>query len=609
MSSEGARYSNEGRCLFCNLGCRLRLEQFAPQRWRPTYNDSDRLCARGQMLADLVHHPERLYRPSMNTKPVALETALRCLADRLVRGGPASLSIWLDGNTALEDLTAARLFVDQWKGSSELLVHLPPHERGAVEGLDVAGVEPVDPEQWHRADAFLVIGNPLASHPPIAPHLLRWGKERTSTPLVVVDSAAGVTDAYTPHALRCRPGYEYWVTAAMIQSVGAGQAATWLPDGDSLRQVVDDSGVDPQRVDRAANLLRSAHRPAVIIAPASGAAERWRTLTAAASVWAAAKGGMVSVLTSCANALAVSRYTRRFAIKDWATVQSQVHSRQGDILLILGWDPSSAYPRTLWESSVKTAQTVVMANPFAPMESGRVAHLFPLALGSERGGTYVLADGKNRVINPLLSPPAGVLTIAELFMLLARYINQSGDGSMDLSNEQICVSPGDYAPVKVGVTTEIPAPPKASTATGWPAVLTGDPTHYFDGQITRRSRWSRQMNWRPELHISAADARALGLRDGGPAEIRNERGRAVVRVLVSRDQPEVGGCLVEAGPDRRTIGWLAVSGCAAEIRRLADWNFAPADASAAAGVIHVNVQPIDATDADEAAREAVYADA
>ena len=56
------------------------------------------------------------------------------------------------------------------------------------------------------------------------------------------------------------------------------------------------------------------------------------------------------------------------------------------------------------------------------------------------------------------------------------------------------------------------------------------------------------------------------------------------------------------------FGWLAVSGCAAEIRRLADWNFAPADASAAAGVIHVNVQPIDTTDAEEAAREAVYAD-
>ncbi len=609
MSSEGKRYSNAGRCLFCNLGCRLRLEQFAPQRWRPTYNGGDRLCARGQMLADLVHHPERLYRPSMSAKPAALETSLRCLADRLVRNGPAALSVWLDGNVALEDLAAARLFVSQWKGSSELLVHLPPHERGAVEGLDVAGVEPVDPEQWHRADAFLVIGNPLASHPPIAPDLLRWGKERVSTPLVVVDSAAGVTEAYTSHALRCRPGYEYWVTAAIIQSAGAGQAATWLPGGDLLRQVVDDSGVDPQRVDRAANLLRSAHRPAVIIAPASGAAERWRALTAMASVWATPKGGMVSVLTSYANALAVSRYTRRFTIKDWATVQSQGRIQHPEILLILGWDPSSAYPRTLEEQTIQAAQTVVIANPFAPMESGAVDYLFPLGLGSERGGTYVLADGKPTVIDPLLPPPAGVLTIAEFFMLLARYVNQSGNGSMDLSNEQICFSANDCAAVRMEVSPQKPAPPAPSTSPGWPAVLTGDPMHYFDGQITRRSRWSRQMNWRPELHISAADARALGLRDGGAAEIRNEHGRAVVRVLVSRDQPEVGGCLVEAGPDRRTIGWLAVSGCAAEIRRLADWSFTPVDTSAAAGVIHVNVQPIDATDADEAAREAVYADA
>ena len=79
---------------------------------------------------------------------------------------------------------------------------------------------------------------------------------------------------------------------------------------------------------------------------------------------------------------------------------------------------------------------------------------------------------------------------------------------------------------------------------------------------------------------------------------------ADVRVVVSKDQPEMGGCLVEAGPSRRTAGWLAVSGSAAEVRRLADWRFEAGQESSQAGVIYVNVQPADESAGSE---ETAYA--
>ena len=78
MSSETQDVCPVGHCLFCSLGCQLQLEQFAPQRWRPTYTgngSSHQLCARGQMLGDLIHQPSRVYRAMHHGREQSLDEA------------------------------------------------------------------------------------------------------------------------------------------------------------------------------------------------------------------------------------------------------------------------------------------------------------------------------------------------------------------------------------------------------------------------------------------------------------------------------------------------------------------------------------------------------
>ncbi|UCD28585.1 MAG: hypothetical protein JSV03_16135, partial [Planctomycetota bacterium] len=553
-----------------------------------------KICARGQMMADLMHNPNRIYRAGDRSGPTAPGDAIQSIVDHIRAGsGRRRLAVWLDGNIAIEDLAAARSLCEQIGDSSQSLIHIPPHELGAVEGLDAAGVPQAAPKDWQDADALLIIGNPFATHPPAAPFLMRWGKKRADTPMVVIDSVAGVTGSYTSDNIVCRPGYECWVLAAILKSAGLKGMTDWLPDEAGLRQLITDSGVDVESVNRAALKLRSAQRPAVVVAPQSGGADRWRALTATAASWARQKGGMVSVLTGSANALGISRYMRKHGIKDWASAGAGNQRRAVDMLLIVGWEPTSAYPRSMWGSAFATAQNVVMANAFIPGEWEEYDQTLPLALGSEAGGLYVLADVQCCAVDPLLTPPAGVPTVRELFAMLGECYGCSVQ--FTVGNDDVVAAP-----------LKIQAPKASSTAVpeGWPAVMIADSMQYFDGQITQHTVWSRQLNLLPELWVSPADAATIGVSDGQTIRISNANGQAMVRVVAAKDQPEIGGCFSEVKPSAQTAGWLAVSGGYPEIRRLASWQLDPSDDALQAGTIYIQLDTSKVTDIQQ---EAVYA--
>jgi len=470
------------------------------------------------------------------------------------------------------------------------LVHLPPHEMGVVEGLDAAEVAQADPRNWRNADAFLVVGNPLTTHPPVAPHFLRWGQGRTNTPVVVIDSVAGVSGNYTPHRLVCRPGYEYWVVAALLASAGLEGKIDQLPKKSFLQQVLKESGIEWERLDRAAKQLRSAHRPAVVVAPASGGADRWRALVALAAGWAKQQNGMVSVLTGSANALAVSRYMRRHGIDLWASGCPEDTDAGTDLLLVVGWDPSSGYPSACWRGVAERAKHVVLASAFPPADADWVDQTVPLAMNSEVGGTYILADGHACRVNRVMSPPSGVPSIRELFAMLGQQL--SGRGVDEPIPEPASVSEEDVAATPTTSGAPVPAPPVPDEADGQPAVLMADPVQYMDGQMTRHSWWSQRSGLLPELWIPPRAAAAFGLEDGVTAHIRNNQGAAQVRIVVARDQPDFGGCFSEAAPQGSQAGWWAVSGGFAEIRRMASWRFDVPNESALAGTINVSVEPV-----------------
>ncbi|MBN2448095.1 MAG: hypothetical protein JXO22_15300 [Phycisphaerae bacterium] len=589
MSFEPAGTLHSGHCLFCNLGCALCIGPFGPQRWRTHVGGNGqgtgKLCARGHMLCDLLHHAARVYRPSAVG---GMTAAIDQLASLIADTADARLSIWLDGNVAVEDLAAARALCEQRPNRTQLLVHLPSQELGAADGFDAAGVAQASPASWDGADTLLVVGNPLVTHPPVARHLMRWGAERAKTPLVVIDSSAGLLSGFTPHHIVCRPGYEYWVLVSLLADAGFDAASISGPAESDLGSIIVHSGVDSVACRRAATALRAAKRPAAIIAPQAGGMERWRAVSFTAASWAKARGGMASVLTGSANTVAMARYMRRHGIRDWVSAAEEGRVAETDVLMVIGWDPSSAYPRSLWEPAVRRAAHVVMAAAFPPTDADWVHQLLPLAMNVEAGGTYVLVDGSVSRLEALLPPPSGVPTVRELLSQLSAALTPAVFSAPTLTD--VSISGADVA---VGAPRDVgpPVPPPVAAPEGWPAALVADSTQYADGQMTRQARWVQQLGNLPELWLSPQEARVLELVDGQTASIMNERGAADVQVVVAYDRPDFGGCysenVIKSG---RPVGWVVVNGTSPAVRKLAAGRYGTAEEAAQAGAIYVRVQ-------------------
>lgn len=578
MSSDRESHTNGGRCLFCSLGCRLEVEMFAPHRWRLAASRNGRrpLCARGQAITDLLNHPDRLYQPSGRTRWRRPQTSVTdMLREWLASAAPnACLEIWLDGNVAIEDLAAVHGFRESLGDRAGLLVHVPPHELGVAEGLDAAGVPQAPPEAWDDADAFLVIGNLFASHPVAASHLMRWGEARRETPMIVIDSVPGITGAYASSELTCRPGYEYWVVSELLTAAGLEDRKEWLPDSELLRRIGQDSGVDMKHVHRAAKQLRSAGRPAVILAPESGGRQRWRALTAIAAHWSARCKGTATILTGCANLLATARFMRHHGIPDWASGTSDPGRQRPGLLLVIGWDPSSMYPESCWAPLGKPAEEVIYAGAFAPAERDWVDAALPLALGCETEGSYVLADGRLAQVNPVLPAPFGIPSIRELFC----ESNAAG------------LRPGDLAAASILPEVTVPAPPVSNGHVGLPLVLTADASQYADGHMTRKTRWSQAHDLLPEVRLSLVFSKEAGIRDGEVIQVRYGRREAKARVSIA-DGLSLATCDGDAGGGAGAVGWGGISGASAEVRRMADWRPGLKDEAAQAGVICAEILP------------------
>lgn len=582
MSSDPGGRAGTGRCLFCNLGCPLQLERFAPHRWRPQFNGTTATCARGQMLADLLQSPHRLYRPRHGDADVRLDNAIDALARRIADSTTARVAIWMDGGLALEDLVVAQRFCATQPEQRQLLIQVPPGELGATEGLDAAGVPQTAPDGRHNADTFLIIGNPLATHPAAARWLLQREASRSRPTAIVVDSSAGALMTYGAPALICRPGGEWAVVAALLHA--AGFTANRTTPGLTLPpNTPENAGVAPAALQQAAGRLRDSRQPAVLIAPQAGRRDTWRALTAAAASWARAKNGWTCVLTTHANALGYARYARRHGIGDWWSAAVQGRSPVADVLLVVGWDPTSASPRALWEPMFAAARHVVLLSAFPPTDATAYQAVLPVALPAEAGGSFVLADGRATRVEPVLPPPPGVPTARQI---LSRLTGQPDAADRPIAEADLAPTAPEVAPVSA-------AAPDLPTTGGWPAVLIAEPTQYADGQITRQSRWSQHVDRYPELRLAPRDAGTLGVRDGQLVTIHNAQGHARVRVALASQQPIATACYTEPttlSKAGQPAGWLAVGSAAPDVRRLMGLRFGQRDDLAAAGVLAVEIE-------------------
>ena len=516
MSSSVSGQDGASRCLLCSVGCPVRVMRAGPDQWLPDYVPHAGyagLCGRGSVLVELLDHPDRLREAHRHTERgrevLGLQSAAREMAGAL--RGADSAAVLVDGNWDVETVASAGRFAAGL--GAEWAVLVPPSDEALVRGLDSSGCRFVGPEALAEADAMLIVGDPLATHPVAAHWILAAKKARPRMPMLVLTDGGCVTADFSSAACQASPGAGL---AAAVASIRTG------------------AGADARRVAGWKEQLKAAKGAVIVLAPDSGRAS---VLALASEAAALAKdvGAAVCPLTAYGNAWGAMRA----ASAGGATTVEGILRDPPEALLVIGADLESALAPQAVEAALGGVLTLVYVGPMPNQTSRRAGLVIPAAFAFEQPGRVLLGPGREVALEPLLAPPAGVPTVREA-------LTAAGAAARA---EKTDVS----APV-----ASASAPPTNGRARGEGLLVrpAGDPIHFADGSLTRACRWPMAVLGRPVLVLSEADAEAAGLGDGRTAVVRGPGGRAEAVVETRPDQRPGQGRVSAAFPALRSVfGW------------------------------------------------------
>ena len=486
------------RCLFCNVGCPVRVIRSGPDRYLPDYVPHEGyagLCGRGSVLVDLLDHSYRIrdaHRHGEVRETLSVEAAAREMAEALRSAGSAAVIV--DGNYGVDTVAAAGRFAQD--AGARWAAFVPPSDESLVRGLDAAGCEFVGPEALEEADALLVIGDVFATHPVAAHWILGARAKQPRIPLFVLADACGVTTEFASAYFQPFPGDG---AAAAVASIRTGRA----------------EGVGPEALPLARwrEELRAAKRPAIVVAADSGRASVSRLASEAAAL-AKELGAAVCPLTVYGNAWGAVRA----ASAGGAVTVEQILTDPPQALLVIGTDLESALAPQAVASALGAVETLVYMGPMPNRTSRCAALVLPAAFPFEDAGRALLGPGREVAFEPLMAPPAGVPTVRDVLEMAGA----SAEVRADLSEAA--------APAAAGPSS---AEPRGE---GILLTLAHDPVHFADGSLTREAAWPQAVVPGPVLRMAREDAEAAGLADGRRAVVQGPGGCVEVGVATCVNQ-------------------------------------------------------------------------
>jgi len=512
------------RCLLCNVGCPVRIRKAGPDRYLPEYLPHAGyagLCGRGSVLVDLLDHPERLLgagrRADGAWQTVSLDAATQEAAAALRADGGAAIIV--DGNLDLDTLAAVgRLAAGAGAAWS---VFVPPNDAGLVHGLDASGCAFIGPEDLASADAILIIGNVLGSHPVVAHWVFEARRSRSRMPMLVMADASGVTADFATGVYQ--PRLRSGEAARAVAAVRTGRTEALGPEARVLATWRE--------------RLRGGKSIAIVVGAELDYADA-RALAAETAQLAADLGAKVCPLTTYGGAWGAVR----LAAAAGAQPIEQVLAKVPRTLLVIGVDLDSSLGRSAIGPVLDKVGRLIYAGPMPGRTSRRASLALPAAFPFESAGRALLGPRREVRFSPLLRPPAGVPTIRQIVAAL---------GAAD-------ESPADVSsPATVAAGADCGEP-----ADGSPELLlvapAQDPFHFADGSLTRLAAWPQVVRPRPVLAMAESDARAAGLVDRARAVIEGPGGSVEVDVA--------------AGEAQRP-GQARLSAAFAEVRDMFGWTF------------------------------------
>jgi len=513
--------NGSARCVLCPAACELQVVSAGPDRWRSEFplTDETGLCPRGSTLGELLGHPQRIF-SSVSRKDGSLKTIpmADALGTVLAESAGRKLVFLVDAHIPIEQMLEVAAWCTNWSEATFCLV-VEPAEKMLLLGTEESGADYLTDDQLADCDGFLIIGDAFAADPICARSVFDRRKAQSQTPIATLDAAAGTATKFATHRVEAAVGRQREALAAVAKAAGAKVDAD-LPGA---------AGGNPSAA-AAGGALAKCKRLGVIVAAEYGRGEDWQQIGRLAGVLGRHKGGGVGVQTVGLNALAAVRLNAALggvglaeAISDASTISIALGA---DLLGMFGWRGGGFF-----------AAAAALPNPTTDV----ARFVLPITMPGEWAGTYLRGGSELVRVEPLLVPPAGIPSPAELVGAMARQAGVSR------------AKPADVSAALQRVASASASPPLLGHSLSPSLLLARRAAHHGCGMWSAHGSWQMAAKELPDIRIGVGYAQKLKIPNLAVVTVRAGRQELLAR---ARYAPELDGeyvVLPEGLPGARVL--------------------------------------------------------
>lgn len=211
-------------CPFCSFGCELSVNEINRGDFilrKMEYDtksepNQGRLCARGNLVTEILNHGKRLTYPLFNNKTISWTDAIKQVASIIKSATPDSIAITYDTNNTLEELNSIFSFAQDLKIDNLATTYLHPEQFFNYTMSDVKIAELND---INNAKVILIIGDVFAKSPVIAKTILDAKYADRNNRLFCIDSVKTKTAGFANKFIQTSPNTEALAVLALAVSM------------------------------------------------------------------------------------------------------------------------------------------------------------------------------------------------------------------------------------------------------------------------------------------------------------------------------------------------------------------------------------------------------
>jgi len=512
------------------------------------------LCPRGNSLAELVNHPQRLDCPQVDGQakdwPEALDRVATGLQKVIKAHGPEAVAIMTGGALGLEEALGvghlardvlktphvAPLFPDDGPVFSRLA------KLGWDEGFTMADLQ--------KRQAILLIGDVFSEHPVISKRILKAKYQDRAHRLFVLDSVTTQTTWFAHQHLRPAAGTEALVLVALAQLVSGRKGATdSFPLKLDLEAVAKRTGVTVKQMEMVAAALSGASDGAVVqssLYGRQGHAGLCALLGHALSRLLAGKFVFLH-LPVYGNGRGVYQMLAANGQKTTTGPAILQGIQQGKIkaLLLFGVDPLSAMPDDGLQRALGQLDLLCDIESLPTLTTPLAHVLLPGAIGPEKVCRWLYLNGDIQD-NPQALPPPGLArpegwVIGQLGERLSKvkgFTVDSAEVDTKLKEKPSGSWPEMLSAEKELLQKELAATEGSEGAYPLFLVPAAMPAHLGDGSMTRHLSWAQKTAGEACVWASPSLMKELNVEEGDPIQVSSKPYRAIFPIMMKEDLPD-----------------------------------------------------------------------